>query len=141
DENCRMLADSFVKLMRRDRPELIGVGAISWVGHAQGTLGCFTEGFSTGIMRDGISCIQLETIEWMCRCGLYPYLPALREVIDALLDGVDADGICRTAVDEDWLKNISTYGGQQIEADWKTELRKLCDITFRALLCAHYAGL
>ena len=30
-------------LMRADRPDLIGVGANSWVGHA---LGCYAEGFS-----------------------------------------------------------------------------------------------
>ena len=140
-ENCRMLAESFSKLMRRDRPELIGVGAISWVGHAQGTLGCFTEGFSLRTERDGRSLIGLETLEWMCRCGLYPLLTPLRTEVDHLLYSVDADGICRAEVDTEWLKNISTYGGQQIEADWKTETGKFCDITFRALLCARYAGL
>jgi len=141
DENCRMLADAFAKLMRCDRPELIGIGAISWVGHAQGTLGCFTEGLSLHREQDGVSLLQLETVEWMCRCRLYPYLPVLRKEVQVLLDSVDENGICRASVDEEWLKNISTYGGQQIEADWKTEIRKLCDITFRALLCVHYAGL
>ena len=141
DENCRMLANAFAKLMRCDRPELIGIGAISWVGHAQGTLGCFAEGFSFHREQDGVSLLQLETVEWMCRCGLYPYLPVLRKEVQVLLDSVDKNGICRASVDEEWLKNISTYGGQQIEADWKTEIRKLCDITFRALLCVYYAGL
>lgn len=140
EENCRMLADSFTRLMRRDRPELIGIGAISWVGHAQGTLGCFTEGFSLRREVDGKALLQLETVEWMCRCGLYPYLPVLQNEVQVLLDSVDETGICRASVDEEWLKNISTYGGQQIEEDWKTETRKLYDITFRALLCVHHAG-
>ncbi|MBQ8642039.1 MAG: hypothetical protein IJ480_07440 [Clostridia bacterium] len=139
-EACRMLADAFAALMRTDRPELIGVGAASWAGHVLGTLGCYTEGFSTRCVKDGVSLIQLETVEWMCRCGLYPYLPVLREEVGILLDSVDADGICRAPVDEDWLHGISTYGGQQLEADWKTPVRKSCDITFRALLCGHYAG-
>jgi len=41
---------------------------------------------------------------------------------------------------ENQLKGISSYGGQQLEIDWKTDTRKLCDITFRALLIMHYAG-
>ena len=139
-ENCRMLADSFAKLMRRDRPELVGLGAASWVGHVLGTLGCYTEGFSTRFEKDGRSLIQLETVEWMCRCGLYPFLPALREEVGILLDAVDADGICRAAIDEDFLHGISTYGGQQIEADWKTPVRKDCDTAFRVLLIGHHAG-
>ena len=134
-----MLSQAFEKLMRRDRPELLGVGAASWVGHVLGTLGCYTEGFSACIEKDGLQMIQLETVEWMCRCGLYPYLPSLQEVLAILLDSVDADGICRAHVDEDFLHGISTYGGQQIEADWKTPIRKACDITFRALLCGKYA--
>ena len=52
-EACRMLADAFAALMRTDRPELIGVGAASWAGHVLGTLGCYTEGFSTRCVKDG----------------------------------------------------------------------------------------
>ena len=138
-ENCQMLAQSFEKLMRQDRPELTGVGAASWVGHVLGTLGCYTEGFSVRTTKDNASLIQLETVEWMCRCGLYPYLRILQDEVGVLMDSVDADGICRAPVDEDFLRGISTYGGQQIEADWKTPIRKACDITFRALLCGKYA--
>ena len=50
------------------------------------------------------------------------------------------DIMTEPAVDEDFLHGISTYGGQQIEADWKTPVRKFCDITFRTLLCGKYAG-
>lgn len=139
-ENCRMLANAFEKLMWQDRTELIGLGAASWVGHVLGTLGCYTEGLSARTEKDGVQRMQLETVEWMCRCGLYPYLPSLQEDLAILLDSVDDDGICRAAVDEDFLHGISTYGGQQIEADWKTPVRKFCDITFRALLCGKYAG-
>lgn len=41
---------------------------------------------------------------------------------------------------ENQLKGISTYGGQQLENDWKIDTRKLCDITFRALLIMFYAN-
>lgn len=140
-ENCQMLADSFAKLMRTDRQELVGLGAASWVGHVLGTLGCYTEGFSLRTVRDGESLVLLEMVEWMCRCGLYPYLPVLREEVSLLMDAVDDNGICRAPVDTEYLKGISTYGGQQIEVDWKSPVRQACDITFRVLLCARYAGI
>lgn len=57
-----------------------------------------------------------------------------------LYEAVDADGICRAEVDEEQLRGISTYSGQQLEVDWKSETRRLCDVTFRAALCMYYAG-
>ena len=54
---------------------------------------------------------------------------------------LDSDGICRAEVDEEQLRGVSTYSGQQLEVDWKSETRRLCDVTFRAALCIYYAGL
>lgn len=39
EENMKMLAESFQKLMRTDRPEK-QVGGDSWVGYVLGTMGC-----------------------------------------------------------------------------------------------------
>ncbi|MBO5220407.1 MAG: hypothetical protein J6C52_13330 [Clostridia bacterium] len=130
DENIAMLAESFRRLMRTDRPDLIGVGANSWVGHSLGTLGCYAEGFALTSERG----VNLELTEWMCRCGLYGHLPALTDAVDALAGSIDGDGICRADIDENALRGISTYGGQQLEIDWKSETRRLADITFRAAL-------
>ena len=46
---------------------------------------------------------------------------------------VTADGVDITDME------FSTYGGQQLETDWKTSTRRFCDITFRALLIMHYS--
>ncbi|MDD4324675.1 MAG: hypothetical protein PHR37_07610, partial [Eubacteriales bacterium] len=139
NENIRMLANSFEKLMRTDRSEYIGLGAASWVGHVLGTVGCFAEGFATRYDKDGVSVLQFETIEWLCRCGLYPYLKVLQDDIEIIKNSINDKGFCETPVDEDQLKNISTYSGLQLEVDWKLPIRKLCDITFRALLILHFA--
>ena len=114
-------------LTRADRPDLIGVGANSWVGHS---LGCYAEGFSLTSERG----LNFKLTEWMCRCGLYGHLPALTDAVDALAGSIDGDGICRADIDENALRGISTYGGQQLEIDWKSETRRLADITFRAAL-------
>ena len=99
-----------------------------------GTVGCLKEGYALGYDKDGIHYIYLDRVEWLCRCGLAPYIPELQAEIDLLINSIDENGVCRAAVDENRLKGISTYSGQQLETDWKTETKKLCDIIFRVLL-------
>jgi hypothetical protein len=139
NENIKILSDSIIKLMRTDRPELIGLGASSWVGYVLGTVGCFSEGLSLRYNRDGTNSIQMETVEWLCKCGLTPYIKELQKEVNVIKDSIDVDGICRANVDIGQLKGISTYSGLQLEVDWKTPIRVLCDITFRALLISHYS--
>lgn len=140
EENIRMLAASVQKLMRNDRPQC-QVGGDSWVGYILGTVGCLKEGYTLGYEKDGIHHTNLERVEWLCRCGLALYLPALQDEVQLLMDAIDENGICRAPIDEEQLRGISTYGGQQLEIDWKEPIRKYCDITFRALLISHYADI
>lgn len=82
---------------------------------------------------------NLEYIEWFARCGVIPYVPALEDAVREIARSIDENGICNMPVLEDTLKNIGIYGGQQLEVDWRTPTKKLCDITFRALLILYYA--
>ena len=150
-ENIKMLADSIAKMMKTDRPELIGVGANSWVGYQLGTLGCFpSQGLSvkqTCLLPSPVSIeyrnkpekYNLEYIEWFARCGVIPYIPALKEAVDNIACSFDEKGVSHIPVLDDALKGIGTYGGQQLETDWKTPVKRLCDITFRALLILYYS--
>jgi hypothetical protein len=83
---------------------------------------------------------QIETMEWLCRCGLTLYIDKLQNEIEFIKTSINSYGICEANVDENQLKGISTYSGLQLEIDWKEPVRKLCDITFRALLILHYAN-
>ena len=138
-DNIDMLAQAFKQLMRRDRPELIGVGADSWVGYKLGTLGCMNEGFSVRYERNGESVLNLEALEWLSRMGLCRHIQPLADEVEKIAGSVDEKGICRIAADMEQLRGISTYGGQQLEADHKTEIRRLCDITFRAAQILRYS--
>lgn len=151
EENIKMLADSIAKMMKNDRPGLIGVCASSWVGYQLGTLGCFpSQGLSvkqTCLLPSPISIeyrnrpenFNLEYIEWFARCGVVPYVPALKEAVGEIAGSVDEKGVCNIPVLKAALKGIGTYGGQQLETDWKTPIKRLCDITFRALLILYYS--
>jgi len=83
---------------------------------------------------------HLEYTEWLARCGVVPYIPALKEAVDEIINAFDGDGICRIPVLDGIFKGWGPYGGLQLEVDWKSKTRRDCDITFRALLIAYYAG-
>lgn len=138
--NIQKLAASVEKLMRTDRIDA-QVGADSWVGYVLGTTGCLKEGYALGYERDGIRYTYLDRVEWLCRCGLAPYVDALKREVCLLANAVDEYGVCRASIDENQLKGFSTYGGQQLEVDWKSPVRRDCDVTFRALLSLYYAGI
>lgn len=83
----------------------------------------------------------MERVEWLSRCGLYNYIPELKQEVDYIMDNINYDGIYMGEVEEWGFRNWSPYFGQQLETDWRAKKRKQCDVTFRALLTAHYAGL
>ena len=136
--------------MKTDRPELINYVPASWVGYPLGPLGGFpAQGLSVKVtcllpspMNIHISgkpeVYQMEYIEWFARCGIVKYVPALREAVDDIISSIDDEGICHAPVLE--TQGWGPYCGSQLEVDWKTKIRRDCDITFRALLIAYYAG-
>jgi len=137
EENIKMLADAVKKLMRTDRPDKQLV-ADSWVGYVLGTIGCLKEGYQLGYDKDGIHYTYLDRVEWLCRCGIAPYVEELQNEVAILIKTINAEGICEAAVDENQLKGLSTYGGQQLEVDWKSPTRRLCDVMFRVMLILYF---
>lgn len=152
EDNIRIVADSITKLMKTDRPELIGLIPCSWVGYTLGTLGGFaSQGFSiktSAILPSPVANItskpdlyNLEYLEWLARCGVVPLVPALRDAVNDIANSVGDDGICRIPVVDNIFKGWGPYTGLQLETDWKSKVRKDCDVTFRALLILHYSNI
>lgn len=147
EKNRAMLAEAFQRLMRTDREEIINTPVSCWVGnHAVGPCWMLNEGYSISgngfnhVAEDGVRRTNLEKVEWLARCGLYPCLPELREEVEFILDKVDQDGICSVEIYDGEFRGWGPYFGAQLETDWRAKVRRQCDITFRALLIAHYAG-
>ncbi|MDF2987260.1 MAG: hypothetical protein K0R50_2770 [Eubacterium sp.] len=139
-------------MMMTDRPELINLIPSSWVGYALGTLGGFpSQGFSikTSVLLPSPIAItsskpdlyNLEYIEWLARCGVVPHVPALCEAVNDITNAVGDDGVCRIPVVDAIFKGWGPYAGLQLETDWKSNIRRDCDITFRALLILHYSNI
>lgn len=147
EENVAMLAESFKKLMRSDRKEIINTPVACWIkNHAVNPLWLLNEGYSisgnglNGHDNDGIRKTNLEKTEWLCRCGLYEYLPELRKEVKFVIDSVNEDNVYTGEIYEKEFMGWSPYFGAQLETDWKAKIRKQCDVTFRALLIGHYSG-
>jgi len=150
EENIKMIAESIKKLMETHRPELINLVPASWVGYVLGPLGGFpAQGLTVKVtcltpsplslnLPDKPEVYQTEYIEWFARCGIIKYVPALQEAVDDIINRVDDEGVCHAPVLE--VKGWGPYAGMQLEVDWKGKYRKLCDITFRALLISHYSS-
>jgi len=150
ENNIRIIADSVTKMMKTDRPELFNLNPAVWVGHPLGRLGGFpSQGLTvkaTSLLPSPMSLPNpnkpevylLEYIEWFARCGIIQYVPALQNAVLDIINSIDDEGICQAPVLEG--KNWGPYYGMKLEVDWKSKTRRQCDITFRALLIAHYSG-
>lgn len=148
EENVAMLAESFKRLMRTDREEIINTPVRHWVGnHAVNPGWLLNEGYSisgdglNGHTNDGVRRTNLEKAEWLSRCGLYQHLPELREEVEFIVDNINSDGICSVPMYDGEFRGWSPYFGAQLETDWRSKIRRQCDVTFRALLIIHYAGI
>lgn len=147
ESNVKMLSESFKRLMRTDRPEIMNTPVACWVGHTVGPLWYYPEGYSISTNAinkfdtDGTRRINFEKVEWLCRCGLYPYLKELQSEVEYITEHINDNGICDVPFYENEFRGWGPYAGLQLETDWKAKIRKQCDITFRALLILHYAGL
>ncbi len=139
EDNITMLGESFKRLMRTDRPEIMNTRVACWLGHPVGPAMYYPEGFSISADTDDVHIVRLDKVEWMVRCGLYNHIPKLKEEVEYVLNNIGQDGICRLAVNEKEFRGWSPYFGLQLETDWKSKIRRACDITFRALLIMHYS--
>ena len=75
----------------------------------------------------------------MVRCGLYNYISQLRSEVEYIVEHIDSYGSCEVPFYENEFRGWGPYAGLQLETDWRTKLRKQCDVAFRALMIIHYA--
>ncbi len=139
-ENIEMLAESFNKLLKSTGLNYSPAYCVD-VGHLVGCCGAFKEGMVLSEDVGGEDYVFLNLVEYMCRCGLYSLVPELKKKVNIIYDSIDEHGICCVNYVENALKGMGTYGGGQLEVDWRSKTRKLCDVTYRGLLILYHSGL
>ena len=153
-DNIKKIAKAINEMMKTDNPELV-----SFIPGSQ--VGCFGGGLpvqgltvmGSGIYPSPILCpighdgkdhngkYHFTLLETFARCGIIPYVPELKKIVEEIANSIDGDGICRLQNVAEDLFRVRTFYGLQLETDWRTKTRKACDITFRALLILHYTGM
>lgn len=142
EKNSEMIAKAIHKIMLDNRPELVGLTADSWVGYVLGTCGCFpSQGFKLVDTVEEVPHYHLEYLIWLARCGVVPYSTSIQEIVKTIYSSVNEEGICEIEVYDYLFKDWGTYAGLQLEVDWKSKVKRQCDVTFRALQLCYYAGI
>ena len=92
--------------------------------------------YNNGLMDD--TYIEFDRIELFARCGIITRVPFLRNKYEYLLSLVD-DSLKINYKFGAHERIWSPYGGFALEEDWKSQIRKQCDLLFRILLIIHFA--
>jgi len=153
EKNVKLIAGVINEMMKTDNTELVSfipgsqVGCLGGALPAQGLTvmgsGIYPSPILCPIGKDGKDhngYYHFKLMETFARCGIIPHVPKLQKIVEEIADSIDSDGICRLPRVAEDLFRTRDYYGLQLEIDWKSKTRKLCDITFRALLILHYAG-
>jgi hypothetical protein len=82
--------------------------------------------------------IPFEELEWFARCGVVKRVDYLNSLYERLLSHIDENLNINYKINP-YSRNWQKYSGFALEADWKSKIRKQCDLLFRILLIIHYA--
>lgn len=86
-------------------------------------------------LRDGIvGGMYFDRLELFARCGALTRVKELREEYDLLLEHLDAQGMFLGEVERKYALEWSLYFGFALEEDWRSKIRRQCDVLFRVLM-------
>ena len=79
-------------------------------------------------------------LEWLWICGVSPDLPELRFEAEYIVDHSGSDGVCDIPFYEKRIPQLGPYSGMQLATDWRAGMRRLSDLTFRAMMILFFSG-
>lgn len=81
-------------------------------------------------------------MELLSRLGVVRYIEDLKIQVDFLVNILNEnDGIFKKRLNHYYFTKWGTYTGLALEENWRTEKRRMCDLTFRSLLILYYSGI
>ncbi|MBU5311608.1 hypothetical protein KQI38_06170 [Tissierella carlieri] len=79
-------------------------------------------------------------MELLSRLGVVKHIEELKDQVDFLVHILsENDGIFKKKLNHYYFTKWGTYIGLALEKDWRTEERRMCDLTFRSLLILYYS--
>jgi hypothetical protein len=84
--------------------------------------------------------IWFHRMELLSRLGVINHIKELKRQVDFLNNFLEVnDGIFKKKLNHYYFTKWGTYIGLALEKDWKSEKRRICDLTFRSLLILHHS--
>lgn len=93
------------------------------------------------VLKDSEWMMWFHRMEILARLGVTSHIKELEQQIDFLAKLLrENNGIFNKRMNHYYFTKWSPYSGLALEKDWRTEKRRICDLTFRSLLILHYSG-
>ncbi len=91
------------------------------------------------IFKDQDWMIWFHRMELLSRLGIVEYIEELKSQVDFLTNILNEDdGLFKKRLSHYYFTKWGTYIGLALEKDWRTEKRRICDLSFRSLLILNY---
>ena len=91
-------------------------------------------------MKDKEWMMWFHRMELLSRIGVVKHIKELNEQVCYLLNLLDkSEGLFAKRLSHYYFNKWGTYTGLALEKDWKTQGRRICDLSFRSLLILHYS--
>lgn len=91
-------------------------------------------------MKDKEWMMWFHRMELLSRLGVVKHIKELKEQVYYLLNLLDKnEGLFNKRLSHYYFNKWGTYTGLALEKDWKSQGRRICDLSFRSLLILHYS--
>lgn len=138
-ENKKIIISSIRQLIRLSPiPDILVLKGHQFIAPASFCMHDFCPDMSTFKDKDWM--IWFHRTELLSRLGIVKYIEELKNQVDFLINILNEnDGIFKKRLSHYYFTKWGTYIGLALEKDWRTEKRRICDLTFRSLLILHYS--
>jgi len=140
EENKKIVVDSIKRMV-----ELSPIPNIYILNRSQiiAPAGFCMQDFNPDVnkLKDAEWMMWFHRMEILSRLGVTSEIKELKQQLDFLAELLrENNGIFNKKMNHYYFTKWSPYSGLALEKDWRTEKRRICDLTFRSLLILHYSG-
>jgi hypothetical protein len=138
-ENKRMVTSSIHQLIKLSPiPDILVLKGHQLIAPASFCMHNFNPDINTFEDKDWM--IWFHRMELLSRLGVVNHIEELKDQVDFLTKILrENNGIFKKKLSHYYFTKWGTYTGMALEKDWKSEQRRICDLTFRSLLILHYS--
>lgn len=141
DENYKIIVDSIKQLVRLSPiPDILVLERNQLVAPASFCMHNFNPCIDTFEDKDWM--MWFHRMELLSRLGVVNHIKELKEQVNFLSKNLkENNGLFKKKMNHYYLTKWGTYIGLALEKDWRSQNRRICDLTFRSLLILYYSEL